>query len=62
MKLEQLIENLERGIDRAEEKTWLAFAINADEEAEELLEDLKRIKEELEQFEWERGKGGSFCD
>lgn len=37
-----------------------AFSISADKEAEELLADLKRAKEELEQAEWELGKGGSF--
>lgn len=54
MKLEQLIENLERGIARAEEKSWVAFAINADEEAEELLADLKRAKHSID--ETEKGK------
>jgi len=48
MKLQELIYSLERGIDRAEEDSWIAFSINADKEAEELLEELKRIKEEVE--------------
>ena len=47
MKLNELIENLERGLDRAENETWLAFAINADDEAEELLQDLQRVQEIL---------------
>jgi len=48
MKINELITSLERGLDRAEEKTWIAFAINADSEAEELLADLKRIRDENE--------------
>lgn len=44
MKLKKLIEELKRGLDRAEEETWLAFTINADDEAEELLQDLERVQ------------------
>jgi hypothetical protein len=51
MKVDQLIEILERGLDRAEEKTWIAFAINADEEAEELLADLKQMRQDIAQNE-----------
>jgi hypothetical protein len=47
MKLNELIENLERGLDRAEEETWIAFAIEADDEAKELLEDLQRVQKLL---------------
>ena len=47
MKLDKLIEELERGLDRAEEETWLAFAISADDEAKELLEDLERVQKIL---------------
>ena len=56
MKLDKLIEELERGLDRADEETWLAFAINADDEAEELLEDLKRVQKIIsDNVESERG-------
>jgi hypothetical protein len=51
MKVDQLIESLERGLDRAEEQTWIAFAINADEEAEELLADLKQMRQDIAQNE-----------
>ena len=49
MKLQELIDSLEHGIDRAERDSWIAFSINADKEAEELLEELKRLKEAVEQ-------------
>ena len=46
MKIEELIKQLENGLDRAESEEWLAFAINADDEAEDLLTELKHLLEE----------------
>jgi hypothetical protein len=46
MKIDKLIEQIEKGLDRAESEEWLAFAINADNEAEELLIELKNLLEE----------------
>ena len=46
MKIDKLIEQLENGLDRAESEEWIAFAINADDEAEELLTELKHLREE----------------
>lgn len=46
MKIDKLIEQLENGLDRAESEEWLAFAINADDEAEKLLAALKHLREE----------------
>jgi len=47
MKLNKLIEELKRGLDRAEEEACFAFAINAGDEAEELLQDLERVQKIL---------------
>jgi len=46
MKADKLIEQLENGLDRAESEEWFAFAINADDEAWELLTELKNLLEE----------------
>lgn len=48
MKIDTFIEQLENGLDRAESEEWLAFAINADGEADELLTELKHLLEENE--------------
>ena len=50
MKIEELIKQIENGLARAESEEWLAFAINADDEAYDLLTDLKHLLEENERM------------
>ena len=47
--LDELIEKLEWGLDRAEDPTWSALIILADKEGEALLKELKRIQNILTQ-------------
>ncbi len=44
--LDQLINELERGWERAEEPTWVAVTILADGDAYALLQDLKDAQQE----------------
>lgn len=53
MKLNEMIERLEHGLWRSEDKSWVAFAINADEDAEDLLEELKLAKKALDLYSYE---------
>ena len=48
MDINQLVDELTFGLDRAESTDWVAFSIKADDEAEELLLDLIRLQDRTE--------------
>lgn len=47
--LNELIEALERGLDRAEDPLWVALTVLADDDGQALLDDLKKAQQELSQ-------------
>ena len=51
MNVRELIEHIERGLERAESEEWCVLTLLADKDTEELLTDLKKAYEPTERSE-----------